>query len=261
VKRTSVPACALALALLALPGSCPGGDAVPDPESPEFAAYVMNRIDDQYRGERSHGVMEMHVKTVHWERTISLEAWSLGKDFSLVRILSPKKDRGTATLKAESDLFTFLAKTGKTIKITEGMMGGSWMGSHFTNDDLVKHTRLSEDYDIEKVYSGEASGTMIHRFKLVPKPDAPVVWGKIVVSVRQLDLQPLRQLFYDEDGKEVRVLKFSEHSEIEGRIVPRKMVMKPLDGSGEYTQVLWKEIDFDVDIDKGFFSVQKLKSL
>ncbi|MBI4703378.1 MAG: outer membrane lipoprotein-sorting protein [Deltaproteobacteria bacterium] len=124
-----------ALALLC-PLGAPARAGAPDPGSPEFPAYVMRKIDDQYRGERSHGIMKMELKTRDWERTMTAEAWSLGRDYSLVRILEPLKEKGTATLKARSDLFTFLNKTGRTIKITSGMMGGSWMGCHFTNDSI-----------------------------------------------------------------------------------------------------------------------------
>lgn len=254
---------AAACAVLVTAGAA-GADVegAPDPESPEFPAYVMNRIDDQYRGDKSRGIMEMKVKTQHWTRTMKFESWSLGTKYSLMRILSPKKEKGTATLKAKNDLFTYLSKTKKTIKITSGMMGGSWMGSHFTNDDLVKHSRMADDYTIKKTFSGAIkSGLEIHRFVLTPRKNAAVVWGKIVVSVRASDLQPLRQLYYDEDGHKVRVMKFYKHTTIDGRTMPLKMVMKPLDGSGEYTQVVVKEIDFSVKLSKSFFTLQKLKSM
>ena len=192
---------------------------------------------------------------------MSLESWSLGTEYSIVRITSPKKERGTATLKAEGDLYTYLNKTGRTIKISGGMMGASWMGSHFTNDDLVRETRLSDDFDIELIYQGEEAGQQIFRFELVPKPDAPVVWGRIDVAVRASDLQPLSQLFYDEDGKKVRLLVFSDHAEVGGRVLPRKLVMRPLDGSGEYTEIRYRKIDFAADIDRSFFTVNRLKSL
>ena len=143
-------ALALALAIeVALPGTTGAKEKRPDPDSPGFPAYAMQKLDDLYRGASSQGVMEMNVKTKHWTRKMSAESWSLGKDYTLVRILRPRKEKGTATLKAKNNLFIYLNKTGRTIKITSGMMGGSWMGSHFTNDDLVKHSRMSRDYTIK----------------------------------------------------------------------------------------------------------------
>ncbi len=238
----------------------------PDPSSPEFPVYVMTRVDDMYRGASSRGIMEMQIKTKHWTRNMAMESWAMGKDHTLVRILRPRKERGTATLKADKNLFIYLNKTGRTVKITSGMMGSSWMGSHFTNDDLVSQSRLSRDYTIKLTYKGAEKKTekktqQVYRFTLTARRDAPVVWGKQVVTVRQSDLQPLSQIYYDEEGKKVRAMTFSEHQKVGDRMLPRKMVMKPLDGSGEYTKIRWKKITFDVKLDKGFFSLQKLRSL
>ncbi len=232
----------------------------PQPGSDGFAEYLLNKIDDLYRGTSSRGVMAMKIKTKHWNRSMEAESWSLGTKYSLVRILKPSKEKGTATLKANDDLFMYLNKTGRTVKITSGMMGSSWMGSHFTNDDLVKGSRMAEDYVVE--YEGESKKGDIEtcRLVLVPRPDAPVVWGKIEITVRQTDLQPLEQRFYDEDGREARVLEFTDHQEVNGRIIPTKMTMRPLDGSGEFTSIVWKEIDFKVKLNKSFFTLQRLKS-
>ncbi|MEE9384322.1 MAG: outer membrane lipoprotein-sorting protein [Nannocystaceae bacterium] len=233
----------------------------PSPNSAEFPRYVLRRIDDMYRGEKSRSLMRMDVKTKHWTRSISLESWSLGEAYSLVRILSPKKERGTATLKADDDLFTYLNKTRRTIKITSGMMGGSWMGSHFSNDDLVRGSRLSEQYAIKTSFVGPREGTDVYVFVLTPKPDAPVVWGKIEVTIRQSDLVPLEQIFYDEDGEKMRALVFSDYKVIDGRAIAGMMEMKPLDKPGEYTRIHFDEIDFGVDLNKGFFTLQKLRSM
>jgi hypothetical protein len=233
----------------------------PDPTSPEFGVYVMETIDDMYRGSQSHAIMEMEVQTEHWKRTLALEAWSLGEDYSLIRILEPKKEKGTATLKAKGDLFTYLSKTGRTVKITSGMMGGSWMGSHFTNDDLVRDTRFSRDFDVELAFDGEQAGTPIYRFTITPKPDTPVVWGKVEVTVRKSDLQPVEERFFDEDGEPVRVMELAKIKALSGKKMPTEVIVRPLDGSGEYTRVTWNEVDFNVDLTPAFFSIRKLKSL
>ncbi|MCA9717214.1 MAG: outer membrane lipoprotein-sorting protein [Myxococcales bacterium] len=266
--------CALLLGgpALAGDGDAPAGDGdapaesllpadAPSPESPEFLRYVMNRVDDLYRGRSSHGVMEMKVKTQHWSRTMVLESWSLGTEYSLVRILIPMKEKGTATLKAGDDLYTYLNKTRRTIKISGAMMGASWMGSHFTNDDLVKDSRYSDDFDVALTGRGDAEGAATYEFTLTPKPDAAVVWGKVTVTIRQADLLPVSQVFYDEDGAAVRKLEFKEYKTVSGRTMPTVMKMTPLDQSGEYTQVAWKKMAFDVALEPSFFTLQRLKSI
>ena len=237
------------------------GKKAPLPGSPEFPAYVMDRVDDMYRGNQSHGVMEMQIKTRHWTRTLAMENWSLGKDHTLVRILKPRKERGTATLKSHKDLFMYLNKTGRTIKITSGMMGGSWMGSHFTNDDLVKKNRLSRDYTIKLTFSGDQGGTKVHRFTLKARATAAVVWDRIVVTVRQGDLLPVSQKFYDEDNKLVRTMTSSGHRVMGGRMIPTVMEVRPTDKPQEFTRITMRRVNFEVKLTKGFFTLQKLKSL
>lgn len=234
---------------------------LPPASDPKFIPALMAYLDDLQRGEHSHGVMSMEIKTKHWTRKISMESWSLGSDYSLVRILSPKKEKGTASLKVRDDLFTYLAKTSRTIKISGAMMGGSWMGSHFTNDDLVRASRFSETFTHRMIFDGKVSGVGLYRFELVPKPDAPVVWGKIEVTVRKRDLQPLLQVYFDEDGKKVRAMKFGKYRKIGDRVLPTEMIVQPLDGSGEYTKVITESIDFNADITPDFFSIPRLKKM
>jgi hypothetical protein len=228
--------------------------------TPEFARSLLQKIDDMYRGEQSHGIMEMEVKTRHWTRSMSLESWSKGKEYSLVRILEPKKDRGTATLKDRHDLFTYLNNTSRTVKISGAMMGGSWMGSHFTNDDLVHESRFSEDFDIKQLPDDKLDGVPVYRIEITPKPNKPIVWGKVEILVRISDQQPLKDTYFDEDKKPVRELALSDFKSIGGRMLPTVMTMRPLDGSGEYTKVTWKELSFDVKLDPSFFSVRNLTS-
>jgi Outer membrane lipoprotein-sorting protein len=241
----------LAFSRLALAGG-------PAPGTPEFGRALLQRSDDLYRGDQSHGVMEMEVKTRHWTRSMALESWSKGKDYSLVRILEPKKDRGTATLKDKHDLFTYLNNTGRTVKVSGAMMSGSWMGSHFTNDDLVRETRLSEDFDIRQLPDDQLDGTPVYRFELTPKPGKPIVWGKIEVLLRISDQMPVKETYFDEDKKPVRQLTLSDFKPSGGRTLPTVMTMRPLDGSDEYTRVTWKELRFDVNLEAGFFSVRNL---
>lgn len=264
-RRALLRLCATCLGVLAvqsaLPFAAQADETPPKPGSEAFIRHVMDQIDDLHRGEASHGVSRMEVKTKHFTRSVEMESWSKGKDFSLIRILSPKKERGTATLKARGDLFTYLNKTGRTIKITGGMLGAAWMGSHFNNDDLVRDTRLADDFAITLTYSGEVAKESIHLFTLVPNPGVPVVWGKVEIVVRQADLMPLRQVFYDEDGNRVRELVFADFKELSGRVMPTTMTMRPLDRPGEYTKISYASFDFDIELSDEFFTVQRLKSM
>jgi hypothetical protein len=251
-----------AVALTLIP-AWPSSAAPPSPTDPEFGSYLLDRIDDLHRQGSSHALLTMQVKTARWERSMSMEAWSLGRDYSLMRILEPKKERGTATLKSKSDLFTFLSKTGRTIKISGASMGGSWMGSHFTNDDLVKDSRLATDFDHTVKAGPTIDGEPTWALTLTPKPKAVVVWGQVDVFVRQSDLLPVGQLFYDEQLQPVRKMEFFDFQQIGKDLVPMRMRMSPLDDEhkGEFTELRYQKLEFEVGVDPSFFSVAQLKAL
>jgi hypothetical protein len=226
----------------------------------ESPREIIDRVDRQLRGESSHGVAVMEVVTENWERSLTMEMWSLGTEYSLVRILAPPKEAGTATLKAGDDIWNYLPKVDRTIKIPASMMMGSWMGSHFTNDDLVKDSRLIEDYDIEIGFEGNRDGVEVWELVLTPLPEAAVVWGRIEYQVRKRDLMPVWARYYDEDGKPARGLTFGEFKTMGGRLVPTVMDMRPEDKPGERTTVRYQKLEFGVPIDESFFSLQNLKT-
>jgi outer membrane lipoprotein-sorting protein len=220
---------------------------------------IIDRVDRILRGDSSHGVATMEVVTENWNRSIEMEVWSLGTDYSLVRLTAPAREAGTATLKVENDIWNYLPKVDRTIKVPASMMSGAWMGSHFTNDDLVKDSRLIEDYDIEMSYEGDRDGDVVWEFKLTPKPEAPVVWGHIEYRVRKKDDMPLWARYYDEDGNLSRTLDFSEFRDMGGRLVPAVMNMYPVDKPGERTTMRYGNLEFDINLERSFFSLQALK--
>ncbi len=230
------------------------------PAAAQDPLEIIDRVDRLLRGDASHAVATMEVVTEHWEREMTMEMWSLGADYALVRLLAPRKDAGTATLKARDDIWNYLPKVDRTIKIPASMMGGSWMGSHFTNDDLVKESRLIDDYDVEIAFDGmDDRGVRIWELVLTPKPEAAVVWGRIAYRVRQADFMPQSVRFYDEDGELFRTMEHSEFVQLGGRLVPAVLDMVPADRPGERTTVRYRELDFDVDLDPSFFSLRRLQ--
>ena len=220
---------------------------------------IIDRVEQLYRGESSRGTTTMEIVTENWDREITMEVWSLGNDYSLVRIQAPAREAGTATLKADQDIYNYLPKVDRTIKIPASMMGGSWMGSHFTNDDLVKESQLIKDYFIELTYDGDRDGVTVWEFRLTPKPEAPVVWGHVDYQVRQADYMPLWTRFYAEDGELARTMRYSEFTNLGGRIVPAVMEMVPADKPRETTKVIYEQLVFDIDIDQSFFSLRNLQ--
>lgn len=225
----------------------------------ESAREIVDRVDRLLRGNSSRGTVRMDIVTEHWSRSMEMRIWSLGTEYALIRVTAPQKDAGTATLKAGNDIWNYLPRVDRTIKLPPSLMSASWMGSHFTNDDLVKESRIIDDYDIEIAFEGVRDGVEVWEFELTPKPEAAVVWGRIVEQVRKRDLMPLWARYYDDRGVLARSLRFEEFRTLGGRLVPARMVVEPTDKPGESTVITYADLEFDVPIDASFFSLRRLQ--
>lgn len=220
---------------------------------------LIHHIDKLWRGETSHATMSMTVKTRRYQRSMTMEAWSRGKDYSLVVIRQPVKDRGIATLKVTENIWNYLPKINRVTKVPSSMMSGSWMGSHFTNDDLVKESTFEDDFTSKITFQGQRNGIDIYEITSVPKEDAAVVWGKVVMQIEQKNLSPLRALYYDEEGLLIRTLIFDQPRKIDNRIVPMRLTLQPEDKAEESTVIVYQDIVFEVPLDEAFFSLQNLQ--
>lgn len=230
------------------------------PVRAQTAQDIVDRVDRLLRGESSRGVVGMEVVSEHWSRSYEMRIWSLGTEYSLIRILSPRKDAGTATLKAGADIWNYLPRVDRSIKLPPSLMGAAWMGSHFTNDDLVKESRIIEDYDIAIGFEGLRDGVAVWEFVLTPKPEAAVVWGRVEEQVRQDDLMPVWARYYDDRGELARTMTFEDFRVMGGRLVPARMDVVPADKPDERTTILYRELEFDVELDESFFSLRRLQS-
>jgi hypothetical protein len=140
------------------------------------------------------------------------------------------------------------------------MMMGSWMGSHFTNDDLVKESSIVDDYDFEIAFEGERDGVEVWEFELIPKPEAPVVWGRVEYQVRKADKMPTWVRYYDESVELMRTMEFSEYTTMGGRVVPARMDVIPSDKPEERTTLIYHELEFDIGLDASYFSLRNLRA-
>lgn len=227
--------------------------------SDQRASEILRSVDDLWRGNSSHAITTMRVKTAHYTRTMKMEGWSKGKEKTLFRVLEPLKERGTVTLKSGNHIYTYLPKTDRKIRLTSGMMMGNWMGSHLTNDDLVKEARLEDDYDATISFEGVRDGQNIIEFTLIPKADAAVVWGKLVLVVLADGYTPLSELFFDEDMQIARTFSFTNMKLLAGRLRPAVMRVVPADKPDEYTEFIYDSLELNIEISDRFFSISNLK--
>ena len=228
-----------------------------DNSTPEVEKIV-NFIDQLYRSKTSYADMEMHIVTPHYERTLKMLVWTKGMDRTFIRITSPKKERGVATLRIKNEMWNYLPKIKKVMKISPSMMMGSWMGSDFSNDDLVKESSMQEDYTYKIITPDDATPDLIY-IELIPNEDSTIVWGRIVSAVRSSDYIPVWQHFYDEKGKLMRILNYKDIKTFGSKTIPSVMEMIPQNKQGHKTIIRWNDGNFDTKIEDSIFSRRNLQ--
>jgi len=225
------------------------------------AREIVKKALDNFRGESSKSTLTMKIIRPGWSREIRLKAWSKGEKYSLIKILAPARDKGVAYLKVGKEIWNWQPSIERSIKLPPSMMGQSWMGSDFTNDDLVRESSELRDYTHRIIGSDTLQGRECWKIELLPKEEAAVVWGKIIMWVSKKDYLELRAEFYDEDGKLVNIMKASDIKKMNGRTIPTRLEMIPAEKPGQKTVIVYEDIQFDIPIPDRFFSLQNMKKV
>ena len=234
-----------------LPSPSPAQIPIPD------VNQVIDYIDDLYRAQSSYSVMRMTVVRKRGTRELEMEAWSKGDDEALIVIRSPAREAGAATLRTEEGLWNYAPRADRLIRIPSGLLSESWMGSHFTNDDLMRETSYLDDYTAE-ISTEEREGVTYLKATLTPKPDAPVVYSELVFLITLDDWIPVRTEYYDE-GKLIRAMDFDRIQTIAGKRIPMRMTILPVDEPDERTVVEYLKLELDIPVDDRLFTRQGLR--
>ena len=244
-------------AFLAAAGAACIARAAAQPAQPS-GRDIVEKVEALLWADTMQGRFEMRIATPRWERTLSLRVWMDRPRRSFVRVLAPAKEAGIGSLRIGNEMWNYLPAVERTIKIPPSMMLQPWMGSDFTNDDLVKQSSAIDDY-VQKVLGLEAvDGEPLWKVEAVPKPEAAVVWGRIVYWVRR-DFVPVRQEYFSDRGELVRVMAFSDVRPVGGRMIPTRWEMKPLGKPGNSTTILVKEAAYNVPVDDEVFTQRNLQ--
>jgi outer membrane lipoprotein-sorting protein len=240
---------------------CTALSAVPVLGQGLSAEEIVKRSEDLFRGRTSHGIFEMTITTQRWERTLKFEGWFDGSERALIVILAPPKEEGVASLKIGNNMWNYLPNVNRVIKIPPSMMMQSWMGSDFTNDDLVRESSMARDYTATLLNTDSLDGTAAYKLQLIPKPEAAVVWGKLLYWVREEGFVPLRAEYFDEQGDLIRVLRFTEIKRMDDRVIPTVWSMIPRNKEGHKTVIHVIKIHYNVQLDENMFSLRNLRRL
>lgn len=220
---------------------------------------IVDKSEIAMRSDTSRATAEMTITTPDWTRTLRMNHWEIRlKKVFFIRILSPAKEAGVGTLKIGNNLWNYFPNVERTIKIPPSMMGQSWMGSDFTNDDLLKESSV-DDYTWKLLAREDKEGFATYKVEGIPKPESAVVWGRLVEWVRRDNFLPLRTEFYDEKGRLIKVLTYSEFRDFGGRLVPARWLMTNLVKPGNTTEIRLLKAEFDVPLSSEIFTLRNLQ--
>lgn len=230
--------------------------ASPLPPLPDLTT-VTKQLDTLYRAKSAQATISMEVNTAHFSRSLTMDSWSIGEERMLMVIRKPAREAGTATLKTEKGLWNYAPRADRLLRIPSGMLSESWMGSHFTNDDLMQESTYSKDYT-SKLAWVEEKGQRLLQLTTIPKPDTAIVYSRIVQVMTEGDWLPLRADYYDGD-EVIRTMHFRERKTLDGRLIPTVMELIPTDKPKESTRITYQKLDFDVEIPAKRFTPRGLR--
>jgi outer membrane lipoprotein-sorting protein len=225
------------------------------------AKQIIEKADRNTQGESSISTMTMTIKRPAWERTVGFKNWAKGRDLALTLVTEPAKEKGQAFLKRGNDMWNYIPSIGRLVKLPPSMMAQGWMGSDYTNDDILNESSLVVDYTQEMIGTEEFQGNKCYKISLVPLENSKVVWGRILTWVSTADFLFLKSEYFDENQALIRTETAGQIQVMDGRTIPTRMEIIPADEPQNRTIVIIQSMDFDVKLDDGFFSQQSMKMI
>ncbi len=226
------------------------------------ATDIIRKSYEKFNGEKSgFMVMAMTIIRPTWQRTIECKNWSMGSDYALTLVTAPAKDAGQTFLKRGNEMWNWNPSISRLIKLPPSMMSQGWMGSDYTNDDIMKESSVVNDYTHELTGEETIEGRQCYRINMISKENAAVVWGHQIRWVDKKEFLVLKAEYYDENGALVRTETGSDIRNMDGRMIQTRIVLTPVDDPGKSTVLIIKEMKFNIPIGESFFSQQNMKSI
>jgi len=225
------------------------------------AREIVRKSDQLIRSKSSYSEMSMKIIKPEWSREMHMKVWAIEPDYALVLITAPARDKGSVTLKRKKEVWNYIPAVRRVIKIPPSMMLQGWMGSDFTNDDLVRQSSIVTDYNQKITGSENIAGYDCYKIEMIPRPEAGVVWGKVLLWISKKGFMQMRAEYYDEDDVLIKTMTGSHIQKLGGRVFPTHWEMAPQDKPGQKTVMDYLDIVFNKKLNPRFFSQQNMKHI
>ena len=242
--------------LLLLPGY--SGWSQQQPDATEF----IKKADEKIRGKTNKSTMRLDIIRPSWKRTIAMKSWGRGLDYSMTYITAPAKEKGQVFMKRKTEMWNWVPSIGRMIKIPASMLSQGWMGSDYTNDDILKESSIVYDYNHKIIGEEQIQGKNTYKIEMLPKEDAAVIWGKIYKWVtNDGEYLQMKSEYYDEDGDLIKSDFSYDLKVMDGRLIPTRIEIVPAGETGKKTVLYIESIKFNIDLPESFFSQQQMKRI
>lgn len=225
----------------------------------QTAREIVQAADSKMRGNTLQAQITIQTVRPTWSREMTVTTWMKGTDLAMILVQSPARDKGIVFLKRKKEVWNWMPSLEKIIKLPPSMMSQSWMGTDFTNDDLVKESSVVNDYDHSIAGDTVIGNRNCYIIRMLPKPQTAVVWDKLLVCIDKKDFLELHTRFYDEDGRLVNTMNASDVKMMDGRLIPTRFEMIPADKPGQKTVMVYKTVLYNRPLDDAFFTTEKMK--
>lgn len=223
------------------------------------AGLIVQKADEKMRGNTSQATIVIKTIRPAWSREMEVRTWMKGSELAMILIQLPVKDKGIVFLKRGREVWNWMPSLERTIKLPPSMMSQSWMGTDFTNDDLVKESSIVNDYNHSIIGDTLIDNRSSYIISMIPKPEAAIVWGKLIMCIDKLEFMELHTRFYDEDGSLINTMNAYDAKIMDGRLIPTRLEMIPADKRNQKTVMIYKSILYNKPIDDGFFTTERMK--
>jgi len=225
------------------------------------AVEIIKKADEKTRGKTNTSSMEMEIIRPTWSRSVSMKGWGRGMDYSMTYITAPAKDKGQVFLKRKTEMWNWIPSIGRMIKIPSSMMSQGWMGSDYTNDDILKESSIVIDYTHKIVAEEKIEGFDSYKIEMIPIPEAAVIWSKVYKWITKDEYIQIKSEYYDEDNELIKSDFAYDFKKMDGRLIPTRIEIIPSGEEGKKTVIRITEIQFDIDLPESYFSQQQMKRI
>lgn len=227
----------------------------------QVATEIIKRADEKWQGMSNYTEMKMTIVRPEYSRDIEFKSWSKDRDYSVTLITAPAREKGQSFLKRKNDMWTWNPNISRFIKLPTSMMSQGWMGSDFTNDDILKESSVVKDYKHKLLGEEKINGISCYKIEMLPTEEATVVWGKVIKWISKEDYDQLKSEYYDEDNELIKSDFSTNIKNMDGKLIPTHIEIHPADKPGNRTIVEIKTIKYNIKMNDDFFSQQNMKRL